>query len=290
MASGIKSFLYNEDSAAKRLKIAAVAMQCDREREANRARMARTVETIVQAHPDVELVFFGELSLGWFKPGEMPDYLRGTAEPIPGETTRLMARLAAQHRICLSFGMLESSGGALYNAQVLINPAGEIQTVHRKVNLKAKESAVYQPGDVSVTVTDIKGIRTGMVICSDAASPRTMRELIRSRLDLILLSLADDRDEGFFMAKSNARLYDAWIATANRYGDEDGWFWNGHMVVSDPLGALRATAQDAEQYLFYELRFADARSQVRRLVRRVVVGAPLVAHLVRNWKQVREYF
>jgi hypothetical protein len=39
-------------------------------------------------------------------------------------------------------------------------------------------------------------------------------------------------------------VYDAWIVTANRYGDENGYFWNGHTVISDPIGSLRASPQE----------------------------------------------
>jgi predicted amidohydrolase len=182
--------------------------------------------------------------------------------------------------------MSESSDGKLHNAQVLIDPAGEIQAVHRKRRLK---EGTYNPGAVPVTITNIKGVNTGIVICYDAASPRTMWELMKNQLDLIILSLADDRDEGFFMAKCNARLYDAWIVTANRYGDEDGWFWNGHMVISDPLGELRVTAQDEEQYLVYELRFASSQSWLKKVMRNIFVKTPLIFYILRNWRRARSY-
>jgi len=140
-----------------------------------------------------------------------------------------------------------------------------------------------------VTLTDIKGVKTGIVICSDAASPRTMWELMKQPLDLILLSLADDGDEGLFMAKSNARMYDAWIVTANRDGDEEGTFWNGHLMISDPCGQLRVTGQDREQVLVYELGFADSQSWPKRAIRNVWVKTPLAFHILRNWKRAKSY-
>jgi len=92
------------------------------------------------------------------------------------------------------------------------------------------------------------------------------------------------------MAKFNARMYDAWIVTANRYGDEDGYYWNGHVMVSDPCGGLRATGQDQEQVLVYELGFADRRSWLKRAIRNVWVKGPLPWHVLRNWKRVKSYF
>jgi len=290
MTSKLKSFLYNEQAATKRLKVASVAMSCDRDPDTNRTKIANTVDTIAQTHPDIELVIFGEMILGWYNPGDMPEYHRRIAEPISQETLQALVSLAAQHRIHLCFGMSEIDGKTLHNAQVLLDPQGKVQAVHRKWNLKPNEKkANYQPGPVPVTITDIKGVKTGIAICSDAASPRAMWELMKSRLDLIILSLADDSDEDLFMARFNARMYDAWIVTANRYGNEDGCFWNGHMVVSDPCGELRATGQNQEQYLVYELGFADKQSWLKRAIRDAWVKTPLAFHILRNWKRAKSY-
>jgi len=285
-----KSFLYNEQAASKSLKVVSVAMSCHRDPGTNRLRIASTLDTIAQAHPDVDLVIFGEMILGWYNPGQMPEYHHRISEPISTESLQVFASLAVQHSIHLCFGMSEIDEGTFYNAQVLLTPQGEIRAVHRKWNLKPGEKkANYQPGPIPVTITDIKGVRTAIVICSDAASPCVMRELMKNRLDLILLSLADDSDEDLFMAKLNARMYDAWIVTANRYGDENGRFWNGHLVVSSPCGELRAKGQDKEQFLGYELRFDDKQPWLKRALRNAWVKMPLIWHILVNWKRVKSY-
>lgn len=167
----LKTMLYDESQATKRLTVASVAMQCDREPAANRAKVAGTVEAIAEAHPDVGLVVFGEMILGWYNPGGMPAYCRRIAEPVPGETTRMLGSLANARGVYLSLGMCEADGERLYSAQVLLDPQGEIQAVHRICSLKPGErDAGYSPGTASMTVTDINGVRTGIVICSDAAN------------------------------------------------------------------------------------------------------------------------
>ena len=285
-----KSFLYNEQDASKHLKVVSVAMSCDRDPNINRIKIANTLDAIAQAHSEVDLVIFGEMILGWYNPGQMSEYHRRISEPISQETLQVFTSLAMQHRIHLCFGMSEIDDGTLHNAQVLLNPQGEIQAVHRKWNLKSDEKkANYQPGSVPITITDIKGVKTAIVICSDAVSPRVMRELIGSRVDMIILSLADDSDKDLFMAKFNARMYDAWIVTANRYGDENGHFWNGHIVISDPCGELRATGQDKEQFLVDELGFVDKRSWLKRAIRSAWVKTPLIWHILRNWKRAKSY-
>ncbi len=286
----LRSWLYNEKKATKHLKIASVTMQCDPEPVVNRARMVEMIKDIKGIHPDVELVVFGEMILYWYIP-QMSDYNLRSAEPIPGETTRTLANLAMEQDIFICFGLLEScDNNHLANAQVLVNPQGEVQTVHRKWNLKPGEKqADFQQGPVPVTITDILGVKTGIVICSDAASPRTMWELLKSQLDLIILSLADDRDEGLFMAHFNAKMYDAWIVTANRYGDENGYFWNGHMVISDPLGSLRIKSHNKAGYLVYKLNFDTNQSLLKRILRNMIVKAPLPFHVLKNWNRIWDY-
>lgn len=290
MTSKFKPLLYNDQTATKRLKVASVAMSCDRDPDANHAKIADTVSTITQAYPDIKLVIFGEMILGWYNPGEMPEYHRRVSRPISSVTLQPFSDLAVQHAIYLCFGMSEIDGESLHNTQVLINPEGQVQAIHRKWNLKPGEKkANYQPGPVPVTITDIKGIKIGIVICSDTAAPRAMWELMKSRLDLIILSLADDSDEELFMAKFNARMYDAWIVTANRYGDENGHYWNGHIVISDPCGNLRVTGQDQEQFLVYDLGFADKQQWPKMAIRNAWVKTPLVFHILRNWKRAKSY-
>ena len=56
MGHRLETFLYNQEKVTNRLQVATVAMQCDQEPTVNLARVAQTIEAIVQAHPDVELV------------------------------------------------------------------------------------------------------------------------------------------------------------------------------------------------------------------------------------------
>ena len=46
----------------------------------------------------------------------------------------------------------------------MIDPCGEIVATHRKMNLR---DDIFEPGTVPVTIVDIKGVKTGLVICYD---------------------------------------------------------------------------------------------------------------------------
>jgi len=289
MALKFKTYLYDEEQYEKKIKIAITAMRCDRDPENNRTKMVTTINTIMHEDPGVELVVFGEMILGWYIPGANPGYHREISEPIPGETTQTLASLALKHNIYICFGLSEVDGEVIHNSQVLINPKGEIQAVHRKKNLKRGEmDANYQPGQVMVTETEIKGIRTGIVICSDTASPDTIWELMHSKFELIIHSLADD-DQDDFVTRIQARAYDAWVVTANRFGKEVDKHWPGLITVTDPLGDIRHTGQGLEQTLVYELRFAAPGSGVKRVIRNIWVKTPLVFIILKNWKRARSY-
>jgi predicted amidohydrolase len=258
-------------------------MQCEQEPDGNRKRMAALVTAVTDKHPDVELVLFGETILGWYAVrGGSKAYHRSIAETIPGETTRVMSALAREKGIYLSFGMSERDEGQVYNTQVLVDPRGEIVAAHRKFHLM-ESAGVFAPGKVPVTVVDIKGIRTGIIVCSDIQSEVVRKALKAEEVKLILGGLANPADPGFFVSGMIAKMFDAWIVTANRYGAEDGFFYEGDMVVGDPLGRLRRRAAGKEQFLFEELFFVTAESSLKVKLRRFCVGVSFIPYLVRNF-------
>lgn len=286
----LEEWLYDEESSTKQLRIATTAMKCGRDLSDNRNRLSNNVHQIMNEHPDTELILFGEMISGWYNPQEMTRGDHDVSEGIPGTTTNLLGDLSKKHGIFLSCGLSEKTNTGYHNTQVLVNPQGEIQAIHRKWNLKPDEhQAGYLPGPQPVTATEIKGVKVGMIICSDAAHPGTMKELLRTNVDLILFSLADDRDEKWFVAKTLARLYDAWIVSANRYGQEHH-YWNGHTIISDPLGRLQKVSTDQEGYLVHTLQIATDRSGTQRFLRNVYVKFPLLVHILKNWRILKSYY
>lgn len=65
-------------------------MQYDRDPTINLNKIATTIDMIMKAHPDNELIILGEMILGWYDSYGMVDYHRSIAESIPGETTRIL--------------------------------------------------------------------------------------------------------------------------------------------------------------------------------------------------------
>ena len=290
MLTKLSSWFYNTQIPGDHLKVACVTISIDQDPEKNMGKIINHVDALMQAHPDTELILFGEMLLGWFDPEKSPEYHQAIARPLSKDFLQPLTDRCQHYEIYTCFGMPELDGEERYNTQVLINPDGKLQAVHRKWNLKSAERmAGYQSGSAPVTLTNIKNLRTGILICSDAAHPKTMWQLVKSRLDLIILSLADDSDEDFFMAKFNAHMYDAWVATANRYGDEDGHYWNGHTVISDPTGSLRAASKDKAGYLLFDINLDRDQNFLKFLLRNAFTKTYLLSHLLGNLKRIKDY-
>ena len=187
----------------KVLSVATVAMTPDLDPRISRDRMKQIVEETTREHPDVRLILFGEVILGWFyKNDETREYHESIAETVPGLTTEFIAELSKTHDVYISFGLSERTGGKLYNTQVLISPAGEIIAEHRKVWIRNKG---FSPGDRRLTTADVDGVKAAILICADVRSLKLLRAIRRQRVDVVLASLAD--------YETNRRLFQimAWL-------------------------------------------------------------------------------
>ena len=280
--SMIHQYLYPKAMASKHLKIASVTMQCDPEPEKNRTHMREWVVAVLSQHPNVDVILFGETILGWYAGREgTKAYHRRIAEAIPGETTRLVSALARENGVYLCFGMMEIHQDELYNAQLLINPQGEIDAVHRKFHLM-ESAAIFKPGKIPVTVVDIKGIRTGIIVCSDIQNGSVRKALKKQKVALILGGLASPKDPNFFVSGMIAKLFDSWIVTANRYGKEDGYVYDGNMIISNPLGEIIQYAIEKEHILCHRLHFVQNEPVVKHLLRRGMVAFSLMLYFAKH--------
>ncbi len=255
--------LYDDQHAPVRLRVATVTLQVDADPAINRQKFVASVRTIKREHPETELIMFGEASLGRYH----SQSLRDIAESTTGETVRLMSQTAREFGIFLCFGIPEKAAdGAVYLSQMLISPDGSILAIHRKFYNEG--SKVFQLGTVPATMVDIRGIRTALIICSDVKHPAVRKTLAKERPELILAALASPKDPDFVVSGVFAKVFDAWIVTANRYGDEGRLSFDGATVIGDPLGRLRATGTGKEQYLYFDIGIDHDQTTLTRWLRK----------------------
>ena len=155
------------------LRIAAAQFEnrnCDKEYNLSRVRelTARAVEQ------GAEIVSFHE--------GCVPAYSHvrkldraGTAalaEPVPdGPSTRRLVEIAAEFKVAVLAGLVESDGDKYYNTYVCVNEDGYI-TKYRKLHPFINEH--ISPGDDYV-VFDLCGCKCGILICYDNNLPENVR-------------------------------------------------------------------------------------------------------------------
>ncbi len=106
------------------------------------------------------------------------------AEPVPGPTTEAMGAIARRFDAWMCFGLLERAAEGVYDTAVLLNRAGEIRLVQRKVS----ERPPFACGeDVHSTVTELG--RVAILTCGDLFAPQAVSQLPQD-LDLLLVPMA----------------------------------------------------------------------------------------------------
>ena len=247
---------YDDSGAGKHLNVVTVSMSCSADKEANLQKIENTVLSVAKEYPQTELILFGETILGlYIHSRDEEAYQRSVAESIPGPVTDQLGLLTDSLNIFLGFGMSELKTGKLYNSLVLLNPNGEIEAVHRKVNLTPEDiRSGFTPAekaDSSVTIVTIKDIRTALIVCADVSGFWLTEQITKHKAELILHSLASNAVE--FRFDPVARQYNAWAVFANRYGQEGEWDYSGTAYIADPAGTIRTGGDGSEGTFYYRI-------------------------------------
>ena len=169
-------------------------------------------------------------------------------ESVPGPSTDRVAKLCAELKTHVVFGMLEKSGDQLFNVAVLIGPDGLIGC-YRKVHLPyLGVDRFTTPGDRPFEVFEAAGVRIGMLICYDGGFPEAARVLSIRGADLIVLP-TNWPPGGSYMAEFsiNCRAMEngIYFAAVNRIGTENGFSFIGKSRICSPVGATINSIDDA---------------------------------------------
>lgn len=191
------------------------------------------------------------------------------AESIPGPATAALGESCAEVNGFALVGLLERDGSRLFNACVLIGPAGLVGH-YRKVHLPYLGVDMHTtPGDRPFAVHEMDGLRVGMNICYDAAFPEAARALALQGADLIALPTNwPPGAECTAASVINARALEnaVYYIAVNRVGTERGFSFIGRSKIVDPSGKTIAEASSQqEEVLYAEIDVAQARR--KRIVR-----------------------
>jgi predicted amidohydrolase len=202
------------------------------------------------------LIVFPEIALqqnpAWgrynYKPTQTElNYVRNSAETIPGSSTKKLVDKAKELNIYVVFGMTEKSAknDALYNSSVFLGPNG-IVGKYRKINLwdsagGGNEHLSWEPG-AELGIFDSPIGKIGLIICFDMSKLLGMA-LANEGADLLVTVSAWPSYEGKYyesFSKQNALIANRWHIVSNQVGSVGHTMDYGHSRIIDPKGTVIA--------------------------------------------------
>ncbi|MBD3292288.1 MAG: carbon-nitrogen hydrolase family protein [Armatimonadia bacterium] len=209
------------------------------------ANMARAEEMLRQAADEgcAIVVLPESLDVGWTHPSAVE-----LAEPIPGPTCDRLSAAAAEVGIYVVAGITERAGERIYNASVLISPAGDLLLRHRKINVLDIAQDLYSIGD-SLQVAETALGTIGVPICADNFSTSLVcgHALARMGAQMLLSPSAwavpADHDNGVQPYGETwrrsfselARLYDMTVIGVSNVGPMNAGPWAGRKCIGCSL-------------------------------------------------------
>jgi N-carbamoylputrescine amidase len=192
------------------------------------------------------------------------------AEEIPGPTTELLGKLAAELDLVIIASLFERRTAGLYhNTAVVIDADGKLLGKYRKMHIPDDplfyEKFYFAPGDLGFHSWDTQYGKLGVLVCWDQWYPEAARLTALQGAEILFYPTAigwhPSEKEQYgerqhlsweTVQRGHAIANGCYVAVPNRVGHEapDGGpgleFW-GQSFVSDPAGKLIAKASLAEE-------------------------------------------
>ena len=235
---------------AEAVTIALVQQHAGPDRAANRERGIRALVTAARA--GAKIICFAELAFDRFYPQRpaSPESL-SHAEPIPGPTTEMFARLAREFGVVVILNLFERDGGRTYDTSPVIDADGTILGTTRMVHITDyscfHEQGYYAPGDHGAPVYATRHGHIGVAICYDRHYPEYLRALALNGAELVVVPQAGSVGEwpdGLYEAEMRVAAFQNGYFTAlcNRVGKEECLTFSGESFICNPSGVVVARA------------------------------------------------
>ena len=269
-----------------KLRVALIQVAADQDVAANIDRAAVLVRRAGELHPS--LVALPEM----FQYRGPLSGFRESATDVPGPLTEPFSDLARELNTWILLGSLaERSADPLrpYNTSVLLDPAGQVAEIYRKIHLfdvtieggpSDHESARITPGNATV-VAELEGaaeemnVRLGLSICFDLRFPELYRELTAGGAAILAVPAnfteATGRDHWEVLLRARAIENGAFVIAPAQCGIGAGVPTHGRSMIVDPWGVVIAQASDGPGFVVADLdleRVAAVRRQLPTQPRR----------------------
>ena len=193
------------------------------------------------------------------------------AEPVPGPTTELLSRVAAELGVVIVASLFERRAEGLYhNTAAIIDADGTYLGKYRKMHIpddpQYYEKFYFTPGDLGFLAWDTKFGRIGVLVCWDQWYPEAARLTALAGAQILFYPTAigwlpaEKAEHGAqqqaaweAIQRSHAIANGVFVCAVNRVGHEGSAgggieFWGGSFVA-DPGGRILAKAGQGEEVL-----------------------------------------
>jgi N-carbamoylputrescine amidase len=191
------------------------------------------------------------------------------AEPIPGPTSEMLARIARELGVVIVASLFERrAAGVYHNTAVVLDADGAERGRYRKMHIPDDplyyEKFYFTPGDLGFRAFDTAVGKVGTLVCWDQWYPEAARLTALAGADVLFYPTAigwHPREKAEYgeaqvtawqvMQRAHAIANGVYVAAVNRVGHEgpaDGGieFW-GASFVSDPFGVVLAEAPRGDE-------------------------------------------
>ncbi|MBO9522717.1 MAG: carbon-nitrogen hydrolase family protein [Nocardioidaceae bacterium] len=232
----------------------------------NRAALERLAEG-GDLGEDADLVVLPEAFARDF--GEPGSDLAPYAEPLDGPFVTAVRSLAARRRTAVLAGMFETAEDPARPYNTLVLADGDRLTTYRKIHLYDsfgnRETDLVTPGPLTPVLTEVGGLRTGLMTCYDLRFPELARALSAEGAEVLVLPaawVAGPRKVEQWRTLVQARAIEniAWVVAAAQPGPR----YTGHSMVVAPTGDVVAEAGEGDEVLHATLTLDAVREARER--------------------------
>jgi N-carbamoylputrescine amidase len=252
------------------LRVAAVQM-CSLVGEIQK-NLQKMRQYILQAQAQkVDLICFPEMNIpGYWASPDLYDL----AQPIPGEITDEVVKMAEESGITILAGMAEKApSGVIYNTQIVATPDG-LAGKSRKLHVNQDEISFFSYGS-EIAVFPNPKVTFGIEICYDSHFPELSTSLALMGCEVLFFPHASGNGTGFdpqewerreekrerWLRYLPARAYDnsVFVVVCNQVGENGaGNSFPGICLALDPKGRIISEAETSdEEMILADLKAAD---------------------------------
>ena len=253
----------HEPDIVQKATFALIQMSCGTDPDENRERAVAKIR--MAAKKGAQVMILQELFASrYFCFTEDYDHF-GLAESIPGPSTQLFSKIAAELGVVIVASLFEKRANGLYhNSAAVFDAGGELLGIYRKMHIPDDpgyyEKFYFTPGDLGYKVFSTRYGRIGVLICWDQWYPEAARITALKGADVLVYPTAIGWDHSQD-SNTNEHQHQAWhtiqrshavangipVLSVNRVGVEGSMRFWGQSFACNAFGKVLYQASDSKE-------------------------------------------